>query len=177
MRSALAEVAKHSDNQKFKREHPDSAYKNVKSKLAGNIKSIEKAKKRDKRNKEAEDNPSPVEISIREIFERKIASASPLKSSSPAKSPTKSPLKHKMEEAASLRIRKIQDQIDATEFEHARLREELAVTKKAIATENQLSPTKTYTGTLSTFKVFEEQTITAVRDRTHYEVSSPELTL
>jgi hypothetical protein len=47
MRSALAEVSKHAESQKFKRENPDIAYKHVKSKLAGNMKSIEKAKKRD----------------------------------------------------------------------------------------------------------------------------------
>lgn len=54
MRSALAEVSKHAESQKFKRENPDLAYKHVKSKLAGNMKSIEKAKKRDKQKKEAE---------------------------------------------------------------------------------------------------------------------------
>ena len=97
MRSALAEVAKHSETLKFKRENPDSAYKNVKSKLAGNFKSIEKAKKREKQNKQAEANPNPVEASIQAMSAKKLATASP----------KKSPLKRKMEDAAGLRIKRI----------------------------------------------------------------------
>ena len=43
IRHVNEEVHKHTDAQKFKREHPEVAYKNVKSKVAGNIKSIGKA--------------------------------------------------------------------------------------------------------------------------------------
>lgn len=44
----MAEVSKHADIQKFKRENPDEAYKHVKSKIGGNMKSISKAQKREK---------------------------------------------------------------------------------------------------------------------------------
>ena len=43
IRHVNEEVHKYSDAQKFKREHPEVAYKNVKSKVAGNMKSISKA--------------------------------------------------------------------------------------------------------------------------------------
>jgi len=47
-----------------------------------------------------------------------------------------------------------------------------------IATENQPSPTKTFTTTLSTFKVFEEPTqTTMLRTRQQLEANSPEMTL
>lgn len=110
MRSALAEVSKHAESQKFKRENPDLAYKHVKSKLAGNMKSIEKAKKRDKQKKEAEQegNSSPTLSAVKFLFERKLSNASPLKSpASPSKSPSRSPLQAKMQSAAAERIRLI----------------------------------------------------------------------
>jgi hypothetical protein len=74
IRSALAEVSKHTESQRFKRENPDKAYKHVKSKLAGNMKSIEKAKKREKQKKEAEEegNSSPILSSIKFLFERNL---------------------------------------------------------------------------------------------------------
>ena len=81
MHKAVAEVKQYADEQKFKRENPSAALKNVKSKVAGNMKSIEKAKKREKLKREAEldspDNLSPMSKSLKFVMEQKAKGYSP----------------------------------------------------------------------------------------------------
>ena len=86
IKSALAEVAKHTETQRFKRENPEAAYKNVKSRIAMNMKSIIKAKSREHQKRVAEDDPKVGLIREAKKAEsaRKIAN---LKSASPVKTP------------------------------------------------------------------------------------------
>lgn len=110
MRSALDEVHKFSDRQKYTRENPDIVYQKVKSKIASNFKSQAKAKKREQMKKAAEaNNESPISGSLKFLFEQRLSSAR--KSSSP--SPLKSSVSSKLAGSINNRISQIQAQIEA----------------------------------------------------------------
>jgi len=83
IRKALAEVARHTDLQRFKRENPEAVYKKVKSKIAGNMKSIAKANTLSARKRQAEIDPKASLVE-----EAKIALKKKLKAATNA---TKSP--------------------------------------------------------------------------------------
>lgn len=152
IKSALCEVHKHSDAQKFKREHPEEAYKNVKSKIAGNHKSIGKAQKRAKCEHEESLSPSkssPMKTAMSFIYsnksERDINSPWPAGSPGKKSAGGKSPLKGNAESLA--RINKIQELIDAQEKETANLRRELDIAREIALSERSKkadSPIKSF---------------------------------
>jgi predicted nucleic acid-binding Zn-ribbon protein len=107
------------------------------------------------------------------LFEEKVKSSS-------KQSPHSSSLSKKLGKSVNDRIKNLQAQIEAQERETANLREELAQARQKIANQSAMqSPSKTFSSSLSTFRVFEEsaQPKFDYKFEAQHEMSGPEYSL